>query len=385
MFRSACSIGAAAGVAFFPGAGALLSQQPALPLPLPQSATVVQTLWTPDAERESFLTAQEVSPKGTKWTWNLVEVHAAGDTVKEEFAFVEGTADVADAFRFRSFHGKEGPIEHPGYTMMAVSRGVYRRLRATGADSFQVMELAPPSGVGVGGEVLEGLLGRRNWVPVRWRGTLSVASRTPAPFSLLVNGRRTEVSALHLRGNFTAKGRRFEPQVWVLADSTYPLLLKWVGHSAQPTNVLQTVRVDFPIAEGGGTGTTTPGGGQLELALKEDCRVELPGIYFAFNSAVLDPASDRTIGVLAEVLARHPDWSGTIEGHTDSVGTAAANKTLSERRAAAVRDRLVESHKVDSARLGTAGYGSSQPRETNATIEGRARNRRVELVRKCAD
>jgi len=365
-------------------AAPLLSQQPAVPLPLPQGATVVQTLWTPDAERESFLTAQEVSPKGTKWTWSLLEVHAAGDTVKEEFAFVEGAADVADAFRFRSFHGKEGPFEHPGYTMMAVSRAVYRRLRATGADSFQVMELAPPSDAGVGGQVLEGLLGRRNWVPVRWRGTLSVASPTPAPFSLLVNGRRTEVSALHLRGNFTAKGRRFEPQVWVLADSTYPLLLKWVGHSAQPTNVLQTVRVDFPVGEGGGTGATAPGGGQLELSLKEQCRVELPGIYFAFNSAVLDPASDRTIGVLAEVLARHPDWTGTIEGHTDSVGTAAPNRSLSERRAAAVRDRLVEAHKADSVRLGTAGYGSSRPRETNATIEGRARNRRVELVRRCA-
>ena len=112
--------------------------------------------------------------------------------------------------------------------------------------------------------------------------------------------------------------------------------------------------------------------------------MELPGIYFAFNSAVLDPASDRTIGVLAEVLAEHPDWSGTIEGHTDSVGTVAANKTLSERRAAAVRTRLVDVHKLDEARLGIAGYGSSQPRETNTTIEGRARNRRVEVVRKCA-
>ncbi len=213
---------------------------------------------------------------------------------------------------------------------------------------------------------------------------LLVADPTPAPFSLLVNGRRTEVSALHLRGNFTAKGRRFEPQIWILADSTYPLLLKWIGHSSQPTNVLQTVRVDFPLAEAGGSGPAGHGGGELEATLKEECRVELPGIYFAFNSAVLDPASDRTIGVLAEVLAKHPDWSGTIEGHTDSVGTVAANKTLSERRAAAVRTRLVDVHKLDEARLGIAGYGSSQPRETNTTIEGRARNRRVEVVRKCA-
>ena len=75
------------------------------------------------------------------------------------------------------------------------------------------------------------------------------------------------------------------------------------------------------------------------------------------------------------MLTRHLDWTGTIEGHTDSVGTAAANLALSERRAAALRDRLVSTHKVDQARLVTQGYGSSRPREPNATIEGRARNR----------
>ena len=56
---------------------------------------------------------------------------------------------------------------------------------------------------------------------------------------------------------------------------------------------------------------------------------------------MLDPASDRTIAALAEVLGRHPDWIATIEGHTDSIGTSAANQTLSEQRAAAVREQLV--------------------------------------------
>ena len=173
----------------------------------------------------------------------------------------------------------------------------------------------------------------------------------------------------------------------MLADTTYPLVLKWIGASDAPENVLQTVRVDPPLsstADHGakGTGDMLPGGG-LEGPLGSSCRVELPGIYFAFNSAELDPASDPAIAALAEVLTRHPDWTGTIEGHTDSVGTAAANLALSERRAAALRDRLVSTHKVDPARLVTQGYGSSRPREPNATIEGRARNRRVEMVRAC--
>jgi outer membrane protein OmpA-like peptidoglycan-associated protein len=184
-----------------------------------------------------------------------------------------------------------------------------------------------------------------------------------------------------------ARGRRWTPEFWVLADTTYPLVLKWIGASDAPGNVLQTVRVDPPPhgtadRSASGNGDMVPGGG-LEGALGSSCRVELPGIYFAFNSAELDPASDPAIAALAEVLARHPDWTGTIEGHTDSVGTGVANLALSERRAAALRDRLVSTHKVDPARLVTQGYGSSRPREPNATIEGRARNRRVEMVRAC--
>ena len=96
--------------------------------------------------------------------------------------------------------------------------------------------------------------------------------------------------------------------------------------------MLQTVRVDLPPRGAGDRSS-----GALERALGSSCRVELPGIYFAFNSADLDPASDAAIAALAEVLGRHPDWTGTIEGHTDSVGTAAANLALSERRATALR------------------------------------------------
>ena len=82
------------------------------------------------------------------------------------------------------------------------------------------------------------------------------------------------------------------------------------------------------------------------------------------------------------MLARHADWTVTIEGHTDSIGTSAANAALSERRANAVRARLT-SQGVAPARLRAVGYGQTKPRESNATIAGRARNRRVELLRPC--
>lgn len=89
----------------------------------------------------------------------------------------------------------------------------------------------------------------------------------------------------------------------------------------------------------------------------------------------------RTAGV-AQLLEKHSAWALSIEGHTDSVGDPASNRTLSQRRADAVRAALAE-RGVRPDRLETAGFGASEPRESNATVEGRARNRRVELVRKC--
>jgi outer membrane protein OmpA-like peptidoglycan-associated protein len=205
------------------------------------------------------------------------------------------------------------------------------------------------------------------------------------PFPVLVNGQRVEVPAIRVRGSFTARQGRWDPEFLVLADTTYPLILKWMGAFQEPGNVLQTVRIDVPTHA---SGTTAVAGVALDPALEgtlaSACRVELPGIYFAFNSAVLDPASDRTIASIAAILARHPDWTATLEGHSDSIGSAASNLALSQRRVDAVRRRLVEGHKVSPARLKTAGLGSARPREPNATIEGRARNRRVELVRECA-
>jgi OOP family OmpA-OmpF porin len=122
----------------------------------------------------------------------------------------------------------------------------------------------------------------------------------------------------------------------------------------------------------------------LEEELVKRCRLELPGVYFAFGTAAIDPISDRALAELARSLAGHPDWKITVEGHTDSVGTDAANRTLSKRRAEAVRARLAERHRVDTRAWGAVGYGATRPRESNATIEGRARNRRVELVRDCS-
>ena len=343
----------------------VVAQKPAIPLPPGKGLSMVQTLATPTGDRESLHTIQEVGSAGLRWTWSLVEVSNAGDTVRQEFKYGELDADIRDAKRFWAFHDTRETGDHPGYTMHAISRASYRQVLAARPDSFQIMAIETPQG----GGILAGLGGGRP-TPVRWKGLLSLAEPSPVPFPLLVNGQRVTVQALHLRGQLVFRDRKWAPEFWILADSTYPMLLKWVGAANEPTNILQTTRIDFPSTS-------------VEAQLTKECRADLPGIYFAFNSAVLDSTSNRSIASVADILTRHPDWSLTLEGHTDNVGSVAANKTLSERRVAAVRARLVTAHRVAESRLRAAGFGSERPREPNTTIEGRARNRRVELVREC--
>lgn len=107
----------------------------------------------------------------------------------------------------------------------------------------------------------------------------------------------------------------------------------------------------------------------------------MPGVYFEFASAKLRPESDPAIEEIAAVMRRHGDWKLRIEGHTDNVGGAAANLDLSRARADAVRRAVLERLGGSPDRLAAAGFGLTRPRESNASPEGRARNRRVEIVR----
>ena len=101
-------------------------------------------------------------------------------------------------------------------------------------------------------------------------------------------------------------------------------------------------------------------------------------ILFDFDSSALRASSRDTLQEFASVLARYPDQSVSVAGHTDSVGTDAYNQNLSEQRAAAVKNYLV-SQGVPSSRVQAFGYGESRPVASNTTAEGRQLNRRVQV------
>ena len=122
------------------------------------------------------------------------------------------------------------------------------------------------------------------------------------------------------------------------------------------------------------------GGRKLYDALTESGRVATQGIYFNTGSDQLRPESTPTLKEIGAMLTEHADLRLTIEGHTDNTGAAAANKTLSEKRAEAVRQYLITTHGIAASRLTAAGMGQEKPVAANTTPEGRQQNRRVELV-----
>jgi OmpA-OmpF porin, OOP family len=123
------------------------------------------------------------------------------------------------------------------------------------------------------------------------------------------------------------------------------------------------------------------GGRKLYDALAELGRASTQGILFDTGSDHIRPESTPTLREIGEMLRQHSDLRLLIEGHTDSVGDAAANQSLSDKRAAAVKQYLVSTYGVDAVRLESRGLGATRPIAPNDTSEGRQNNRRVELVR----
>jgi outer membrane protein OmpA-like peptidoglycan-associated protein len=107
--------------------------------------------------------------------------------------------------------------------------------------------------------------------------------------------------------------------------------------------------------------------------------VRLNNIFFDFNKSVLHTESNAELDRLVQMLKQSKEVSVEIAGHTDNVGSDAANKKLSESRANAVKAYLV-SKGVVASRLKVAGYGSTKPLATNDTEDGRQQNRRVEFT-----
>lgn len=115
-------------------------------------------------------------------------------------------------------------------------------------------------------------------------------------------------------------------------------------------------------------------------ALEKDGRVALY-INFDTGKSAIKPESRPIVAEITKLLEENPDLTLRVEGHTDDVGDAVSNRTLSLTRAQAVVAALTAA-KIDASRLEAKGFGMTKPLADNKTDEGRAKNRRVELVKR---
>jgi outer membrane protein OmpA-like peptidoglycan-associated protein len=203
--------------------------------------------------------------------------------------------------------------------------------------------------------------------------TIRRIGTTTVPVSVTVNDAKVALPAIHARGDYFGDKAEF----FFLDDEANPLALKYrIGRDA-----LDVVKIDVRCSPDSAVKASSAEVSRLERSLLETGRADVYSLYFSFNSDEIREESAPTLDEIANVLRRHPDWRLAIGGHTDSIGSDSYNLDLSRRRAAAVKDALVKWFGAGGGRLTTAGYGEASPKDTNDTLEGRSRNRRVELVR----
>ena len=123
-------------------------------------------------------------------------------------------------------------------------------------------------------------------------------------------------------------------------------------------------------------------GGQMNMIGKKftDSKIVTHGINFDIDKASIRPESMGTLNMIVQVMNDNPDMKFEVDGHTDNSGTPAHNLVLSNQRADAVKDQLAKMG-IDASRLTAKGLGDTKPVDNNATLEGKANNRRVEFVK----
>jgi outer membrane protein OmpA-like peptidoglycan-associated protein len=125
---------------------------------------------------------------------------------------------------------------------------------------------------------------------------------------------------------------------------------------------------------------TAPPAAEMAQALSSSGKVALYGVYFDSNKTDVKPSSGETLTQIGKLLKDNPKLNLLVVGHTDNAGGFLSNMDLSKKRAAAVVDVLVTRFGVKRDRLTPVGVSFAAPVGSNKTEDGRARNRRVELV-----
>ncbi len=300
-------------------------------------------------------------------------------------------ADLESSGEYREWFCQEQEEKYPGSTAISVSKATLNDLKTSGKSDFKygvnglqqllqgfkkllnAPKSPPPSSQkDQGTPALPGLA-----LTPEVSCTLHRVEANDLAFPVLVNNQPVDLPALHAACK--PADSEEETNFYFLDDPDNPLALAW--QQGGTSDRLQVIKITWPPGKEGKDKEREQPTQQIAEQLATSGRAQIYGIYFDFASDALRPESDAVLKEISQVLAEHPDWKLSVEGHTDNIGGDAFNLDLSQRRAAAVKQALVTRYHIAADRLSPAGFGASRPVESNDTMEGRARNRRVELVR----
>jgi len=347
-------------------------------VPLCTGLTIITAISRPEGDYESIKTIESVDATGVrlKYSTERVARDLAGHPV-QKFSVVRSvrSADLQRADKYLQEFGPITPAAVPGTTAIGTSTAVLSALKSTGQTKLTMFDL--PAGLWSEPPYSADPGKHPSVFDHQLLFTIRRVEAAPVPIALTVNGEKAELPAIHATGS-AEWGEKAE--FFFLDDDSNPLSLRWrirtSAVSASERTTLQVVKIAYRCS------TTSTLTSRLESALAESGHpIDVYDIYFSFNSDEIREESEPTLTELGDILRRHPDWRLSIAGHTDGIASDTFNLDLSKRRAAAVKNALVGRFAVDQRRLTTTGYGKSRPRDTNDTPEGRARNRRVELMR----
>ena len=304
-------------------------------------------IWTPRANQpdiEVLTTVNTVDGNSIQVTGKALAGNGAGSPRNL------CAADLVNGREYEAQFGPSTPTTIRGATMFTLSRAVFSDLKAGRPAALTFYEAFNDA---EGGYDLNSL----------GKGTIARVEASDVPYSIIVNGERRDLPSIHATGNLG--DRTFD--LSVLDDIANPLVLNLKVHNS-PFHITY-VKITFPEKK------------EVEQQLAKTGHADIYGIYFDFDKATPRAESAPVLKEIAQALKDNPKWKLEIAGHTDNVGGNTYNLNLSDQRAQGVMHSLITEYGIDADRLSAKGFGQTQPKATNDTAEGRALNRRVELVR----
>ena len=340
-------------------------------IPLCAGLTIVTAIDRPEGDYESIKVVVETGERGLTLAYSAQVPTERGSLRNWNMRRTVLREDLGGATFYAHHFNSKGPQTIPGSTALGVSTAVLRSLKRTGSAELGIVA-AGNSAYPADRNRSPSIYDYEETWKLRRVGTGTI------PVRVTVNDSVATLPAIQAQGSYMGDKAEF----FILDDEENPLALQYRFATGGGTEAgqLRIVKISYRCA----AATRSESAeriARLERALREQRRAVVYDLYFDFNRDVIREESEPTLREIAEVLHRNPDWKLAIEGHTDDVASDRYNLELSARRAAAVKAALGTRFGIAGSRLTTSGAGESRPQDRNDTVEGRARNRRVELVR----